>query len=105
MRQIVKIGALVALATVIGAPAAGAQSLTWGVFRENAGNVSENQRNCWSQAMVSGQTINGEVLRQNLTEDKAQRELKDLSRRGLCASERSAPSWTARGQHQDNSED
>jgi hypothetical protein len=102
MLRTMKIGAIVALATLNGAPAAGAQSLTWGVFRENATNVSESARNCWSQAMVSGLTINGEVMAQNLTEHRAELELESLAKRGLCAAERTAPSWSARGQEHAN---
>lgn len=102
MRRMVKIGALVALASLSGVPAAGAQSLTWGVFRENANSIAESQRNCWSQAMVSGQTINGELMAQNLTEARAQLKLQELGKRGLCASQRTAASWSARGKAETN---
>jgi hypothetical protein len=113
-----KIAAIAAMVSLIGAPAAGAQTtgwpggqsmgrsggqgqtMTWGVFRENANNEVESARNCWSQAMVTGSTINGEVLAERLTEQKAQDALQSLARRGLCAAERTAPNWTARGQEQ-----
>ncbi len=100
MLRTLKIGAIVALANVIGVQSPGAESLTWGVFRENAPNVSENQRNCWVQAMVSGLTINGELLVHHLTQDKAQTEIQRLARQGLCAAERTSLSWSARGQGQ-----
>lgn len=99
MLRTLKIGTIAVLASVIGAPPAGAQSLTWGVFRENADNVSEASRNCWIQAMVSGQSINGEVMAQNLTEPKAELKLQEFAKRGLCAAERTAANWSARGSH------
>jgi hypothetical protein len=74
--------------------------LTWGIFRENAANVAESQRNCWAQAMVSGLTINGEVLVQHLTQEKAETELLRLAKRGECAAERTSSSWSARGHGQ-----
>jgi hypothetical protein len=108
MLRTIKIGAIVALTSVFGAQAASAQTadaqtadaqtLTWGIFRENAADISESLRNCWTQAMVSGQTINGELMEQNLTERKAQFDLQSLARRGLCAAERSSTSWSARAQ-------
>jgi hypothetical protein len=100
MFRMLKIGAAVALATVIGAQAAAAQTLTWGVFRENAPSIAENLRNCWAQAMVSGQTINGEVMAQNLTAQKAQSELVKLAKQGLCAAQRTSTTWTARTEKQ-----
>jgi hypothetical protein len=100
MLRTIKIGAIVTLANVMGAQSAGAENLTWGVFRETAPNVSEAQRNCWSQAMVTGLTINGEVLAEHLTQEKAELELQKLAKRGLCAAERTNPSWTARGEGQ-----
>jgi hypothetical protein len=74
--------------------------MTWGVYRENAPNVSENLRNCWAQAMVSGSTINGELMAQKLSQVKAQAELQRLATQGLCAAERTSTSWSARGQGQ-----
>jgi hypothetical protein len=100
MLRTIKIGAIIVLANVIGAQSVGAESLTWGVFRENAPDVSENLRNCWSQAMVSGLTINGELMAQHLSQDKAQAELQRLAKQGLCAAERTSSSWSARGQGQ-----
>ena len=80
----IKIGAIAALATVIGAHAAAAQTLTWGVFRENADSIDESQRNCWSQAMISGQTINGELMAQNLSQQDAATQLQTLAAQGAC---------------------
>lgn len=102
MLRTVKIGAIVALSSVVGGQAAGAQTLTWGIFRENASNVSESSRNCWSQAMVSGQTINGEIMAQNLTQQKAEFELQSLAKQGQCAAERTSASWSARGHGHSN---
>ena len=98
MLRAIKIGAIVALANVVGGNAAGAGTMTWGIFRENATNIAESLRNCWAQAMVSGQTINGEIMAQNLTQQRAEIELQSLAKRGLCAAERTNPGWTARGQ-------
>jgi hypothetical protein len=98
MFRTIKIGAIVALANVVGAQSAGSATLTWGIFRENAPNISESLRNCWTQAMVSGQTINGEIMAQNLTEQKAQLELQSFAKRGECAAERTSATWSARGQ-------
>jgi hypothetical protein len=103
MLRTIKIGAIVALANVIGAQSAGAQTLTWGIFRENATDVSESLRNCWTQAMVSGQTINGELMAQNLTERQAEFQLQKFARLGTCAAERSSQNWSARGEGHDHS--
>jgi hypothetical protein len=102
MSRTIKIGAIAALAIVIGAHAAAAQTLTWGIFRENAPDVTESLRNCWTQAMVSGQTINGEVMAQNLTQKKAETELLRMATQGLCAAERTSTTWTARNPGQSN---
>jgi hypothetical protein len=104
MFRAMKLGAIVVMVTVVGAPAAnaadrdssGQQTQTWGVFRERADRLNEDQRNCWAQAMVSGQTINGEIMAERVTEQKAQNELVRLAQRGLCASARTSASWTAR---------
>jgi|HubBroStandDraft_1064217.scaffolds.fasta_scaffold624319_1 threonine synthase len=102
MLRTIKIGAIVALTSVVGNQASGTETLTWGIFRENAPNVSESQRNCWAQAMVSGSTINGELMVQHLTQDKAETELQKLAKRGQCAAERTSLSWSARGQGQND---
>lgn len=98
MLRAIKIGAIVALANVVGGHGAGADTLTWGIFRENASDVSQSLRNCWAQAMVSGETINGEIMAQNLTEQRAQAKLQDFAKRGQCAAERTSATWSARGQ-------
>jgi hypothetical protein len=100
MLRTIKIGAIVALTSVVGNQASGTETLTWGIFRENASNVAESQRNCWVQAMVSGSTINGEIMVQHLTQTKAEEELQKLTNRGQCAGERTNPSWSARGKGQ-----
>jgi len=102
MLRTIKIGAIVALTSVVGSQASGTETLTWGIFRENATNISESQRNCWAQAMVSGSTINGEVMVQNLTQEKAETELQRLAKRGQCAAERTSVSWSARGHGQND---
>jgi hypothetical protein len=102
MLRTIKIGAIVAVANVVGIHAAGAQTLTWGIFRENATDITESARNCWTQAMVSGSTINGELMEQGLTQQKAQFELQKLARQGQCSAERSGPSWSARGERHDH---
>ena len=105
MFRTIKIGAIAALATMIGAQSAAAQTLTWGIFRENAASIAENLRNCWAQAMVSGQTINGELMAQNLTEQKAQSELLKLAKQGVCAAERTSTTWSARAEKHSGSGD
>jgi hypothetical protein len=96
MPRNMKIAAALSIMTLCGTPVGLAQGLTWGVFRENADSIPVNQRNCWSQAMVSGQTINGEVLAQGLTREQAAFTLRRDSRHGLCASQRTSTNWTAR---------
>ena len=105
MFRVLKIGATAVLATAMGTQVVDAQTLTWGVFRENAPGVAENLRNCWAQAMVSGQTINGEVMAQNLTSQKAQSELVKLAKQGLCAAQRTSTTWSARTEKQSGSGD
>ncbi len=71
--------------------------MMYGVFRENNTNVPTGQRNCWAQAMVSGSTINGELLAERLTEKQAETTLQQYSNRGRCTSQQLAPKWTMRG--------
>lgn len=72
------------------------QNYTWGVFRENADMLPVNQRNCWTQAMVSGSTINGELLAEQITQAAAEKTMRREARHGSCASSRSAVDWVAR---------
>jgi hypothetical protein len=90
------LAAIVAVAGLIGTPAAWAQNYSWGVFRENVPNAPDDQRNCWTQAMVSGGTINGELLSQSATQQQAEAALQLDARKGLCASQRTTKSWSAR---------
>ena len=77
-------------------PALSQAIFTYGVFRENLPNSPVNQRNCWTQAMVSGQTINGEVIASGLTQPQAAQQLTQLGNSGLCANQRTATDWAAR---------
>jgi hypothetical protein len=98
--------AIVGMANSIGTAAVWAQNspgYTYGVFRENVASLSDDQRNCWTQAMVAGDTINGELLAERLTQQQAEAALQREARRGLCASQRTAPRWTAREQNASNS--
>lgn len=97
------IAAIVGMATLIGTSAARAQTLSWGVWRENAPSVPEDQRNCWSQAMVSGGTINGELIGERSTQQQAENLLRSDAQRGLCASRRVSTSWAAMGNDASNS--
>jgi hypothetical protein len=96
------IGAVVGMATLIGTSGGWAQTptptptYTYGVFRENVANVPDDQRNCWVQAMVSGDTINGELLAERLTQQQAEDTLQRDAHRGFCASQRTASNWSAR---------
>ena len=83
-------------ASMWGGPALSQSILTYGVFRENLPNSPVNQRNCWSQAMVSGLTINGEVVASGLTQAQAAQQLTQLGNTGLCANQRTATDWAAR---------
>jgi hypothetical protein len=98
------IGAIVAIGALIGPSVARAQSYTWGVFRENVTNVPEDQRNCWVQAMVTGGAVNGEILGERLTQQQAEFELQKEAHRGRCANQRSSTTWSARGQHNSDSD-
>jgi hypothetical protein len=91
--------AIMALASLAGAPGARAQDYSYGVFRENAPDLPDDQRNCWTQAMVSGSTINGELLAERLTQQQAEAALRHEARRGVCASERTSTNWSARERH------
>lgn len=71
--------------------------LMYGVYRENNTNIPVGQRNCWAQAMVSGSTINGELLAERLTEKAAETTLQQYAHRGRCSSDVVAPKWTMRG--------
>jgi hypothetical protein len=75
---------------------AGAQTLQYGVFRENAPAIPEGERNCWVQAMVSGSTINGELLAERINQSQAQCFLRRSTQRGVCASQRTSNDWAAR---------
>jgi hypothetical protein len=75
-------------------------SYQYGVFRESVANAPVSQRNCWVQGLISGQTINGDLLTERVTLTQAQCVLNYLTQRGQCASERTTPYWSAR---QDNS--
>jgi hypothetical protein len=68
----------------------------YGVFRENVPDAPLTQRNCWVQAMIQGDTIRGELLAERVTFAQAQCVLARVSRRGLCANQRTDPLWTAR---------
>jgi hypothetical protein len=96
MLRLLTIGAI---ATLIGSPAATAQTYTWGVFRENVTNVPEDQRNCWVQAMVTGGAVNGEILAERLTQEQAELSLQRETHHGRCASQRSSTRWSARGEN------
>jgi hypothetical protein len=79
------IAAIVGLAALVGTPAAQAQTLTWGLFQENLPASAVNQTgNCWTQAMVSGDTINGALLAGQLTKLQAREALASAIRQGTC---------------------
>ena len=71
----------------------------YGVFREVVPTVPVNQRNCWVQGLISGQTINGDLLTERVSLTQAQCVLTYLDQRGLCANQRITAYWSAR---QDN---
>lgn len=70
--------------------------IMYGVFRENNTEIASGQRNCWAQAMVSGSTINGELLAERLTEKQAETTLQRYASLGRCANQVVAPKWTMR---------
>jgi hypothetical protein len=84
-RVALSIAALVQLTVLIGSPAAQAQTMTWGVFQENVAPAAANYPgNCWSQAMVSGDRINGALLQGQLTQQQAQNFLETAIGQGTC---------------------
>jgi hypothetical protein len=89
---------ILAMTGAFGAPAAWAQTYSWGVFRENVPNAPDDQKNCWTQAMVAGETINGELMAERLTQPQAELALQHEARRGLCAHKRSSANWSARNE-------
>ncbi len=98
VRQLILI-AVVGTAAAAGIPAARAQSVpaySYGVFRENITNVSDAQKNCWVQATVDGSSINGERIAERLTEPQAEAALQHAVHRGLCAGQRTSPTWSTR---------
>ena len=78
------IGALIGLVSVCSSPGAIAQTYDYGVFRVRATYLPESERNCWVQAMVSGQTINADLLTERVTVEEAQCALKQYVRNHLC---------------------
>jgi hypothetical protein len=82
---VASIAAIVGLASLNGMAAARAQTLTWGLFQENlpASAVSQTG-NCWTQAMVSGRTINGILLAGQLTKQQALEALRSAIGQGTC---------------------
>jgi len=84
-RLAASIAALAGLASLLCSPPAQAQTLTWGVFQENLAPSSANYPgNCWSQAMVTGGTINGVLLQGQLTQQQAQDFLATAISQGAC---------------------
>ena len=77
--------ALAGLTMLLWLPAAHAQTMTWGVFQENlAPSAANYPGNCWSQAMVSGNAINGALLQGQLTQQQAQDFLATAISQGRC---------------------
>jgi len=69
----------------------------YGVFREVVGEATPaGQRNCWVQGLVNGQTINGDLMTERVLLTQAQCVLRYLTRRGLCANQRTTSYWSAR---------
>ncbi len=71
----------------------------YGVFREVVPTAPVSQRNCWVQGLISGQSINGDLLTERVSLTQAQCVLTYLDQRGLCANQRITAYWSAR---QDN---
>jgi hypothetical protein len=95
--------AIVGMAILTGTCVARAQTFTWGVYRENVSNLPDDQRNCWIQAMITGEHINGELMGEQSTRQQAENLLRRDAQRGLCASQRITTSSAARGDNRDNS--
>jgi hypothetical protein len=75
----------------------------YGVFREVVVTATVSQRNCWVQGLVGGQTINGDLLTERVTLTQAQCVLNYMTRRGLCANQRTSAYWSARQDDTSNS--
>ena len=83
-RLAASIAALAAVASLLCSPAQ-AQTMTWGVFQENlAPSAANYPGNCWSQAMVSGGAINGQLLQGQMTQQQAQNYLTTAISQGTC---------------------
>jgi len=103
------IGALIGMAILIGpqmargqdsssgtTSSATSQIYIFGVFRENIAGARNNKKNCWVQAMVTGSTINGELLVEELTLQQAQAALQCYAQIRQCANEQVTPVWATR---------
>jgi len=83
-RLTASIAALAGLASLLCSPAR-AQTLTWGVYQENLDPSAANYPgNCWSQAMVSGDAINGVLLQGQMTQQQSQDFLATAISQGRC---------------------
>jgi hypothetical protein len=89
-------------AVVVGGPAQTAGTappvMSYGVFREIRPDSPVDQRNCWIQGLVDGKVIRGELLADKVTYTQAQCVLLLVTRRGLCAGQRTSPLWSNRAE-------
>jgi hypothetical protein len=76
--------------------------IQYGVFRETLANAPVNQKNCWVQGLVSGQSINGDLLTERVTLTQAQCVLTYMTQHGLCANQRTSAYWSARPENTTN---
>jgi hypothetical protein len=87
MPLILKIVTIVGLGAWFALPAF-AQVMAWGVFREVLADAPLTSLHCWSQAMISGQTINGELMTTTATQDDAVATVNWAKDQGLCLDDR-----------------
>jgi hypothetical protein len=90
-------GSLPAVDPALGQTSPDGTPYQYGVFREVAAETTPpSQRNCWVQGLVNGQTINGDLLTERVSLTQSQCVLNYLTRRGLCANQRTTSYWSAR---------
>lgn len=80
-------GAILGLVAVLATPAVGDDAVTYGLFRTRAQYIPIEQRNCWIQAQISGNTINGELISANATLNQTQCDLHTEIVSGRCVNQ------------------
>ena len=80
-------GGILVLVTALARPDAMAGAVQYGLFRTRAAYVPLEQRNCWVQGKVSGETINGDLISIHATERGAECAMHREILAGLCVNQ------------------